>query len=181
MVLSSADSVGRCSPDRIRVIRRSILVASTGKMSFKQSTCSRTTWARNRYDWLQQVARRLSTTTPGAGTFPRGRGPNGLVRPRQLGHICGAERRPEDARQSTRYVIHRMCTEASTAYNGTNAGVANQCGLYVPVTSGSAGGSMSVGSATFEGIPQIYYRITTRVDGPRNTISIIQVSVLVQA
>jgi type IV pilus assembly protein PilX len=77
-----------------------------------------------------------------------------------------------------RYVIHRMCTEPNTAYNGTNAGVPNNCALNTPTSGGGSGGSMAVGSPQFQGIPQIYYRITTRVEGPRNTVSIVQVSVL---
>jgi hypothetical protein len=38
---------------------------------------------------------------------------------------------------------------------------------------------MAVGAPQFLGTPQLYYRITTRVDGPRDTVSIIQTSVLV--
>jgi hypothetical protein len=38
---------------------------------------------------------------------------------------------------------------------------------------------MSVGAPQFIGTPQIYYRITTRVEGPRDTVSVIQTSVLV--
>jgi Tfp pilus assembly protein PilX len=87
---------------------------------------------------------------------------------------------PDAAGNVVRYVIHRMCTEPNTVYNGSNAGVPNQCALYYPITAATSGGSMSVGSTTFEGIPQLFYRVTTRVDGPRNTISITQVSVLIQ-
>ena len=49
-----------------------------------------------------------------------------------------------------------------------------------PQGGASTGGSMTVGSNQFEGIPQLYYRVTTRVDGPRNTITIVQMSVLIQ-
>jgi len=79
-----------------------------------------------------------------------------------------------------RYVVHRMCTQPATAYNGNNAGVANQCALSIPVSGGGAGGSMAVGSTQFPGAPQLYYRITTRVDGPRNTVSIVQVTMQIQ-
>ena len=60
---------------------------------------------------------------------------------------------------------------------GSNAGVPNECALSV-TSGGAAGGSMSVGATQFEGIPALYYRITTRIDGPRNTVSIVQVSVV---
>lgn len=82
---------------------------------------------------------------------------------------------PDAAGNRVRYIVHRMCTIAG-AYNA----VGNECALYYPTSGASSGGSMAVGSTQFEGIPQLFYRVTTRVDGPRNTISIIQVSVMIQ-
>jgi type IV pilus assembly protein PilX len=81
-----------------------------------------------------------------------------------------------------KYIIHRMCDCSDVSYNGKCAGgvIDQSCALYYPTSGGSAGGSMSVGSPQFEGIPQIYYRITVRVDGPRNTVSVTQVTVLIQ-
>jgi Tfp pilus assembly protein PilX len=87
---------------------------------------------------------------------------------------------PDASGNVIRYIIHRMCTQPDTPYNGDNAGVANECGLYYPLTSAAQGGSMTVGSPQFLGTPQLYYRVTTRVDGPRNTLSVVQTSVLVQ-
>jgi Tfp pilus assembly protein PilX len=75
----------------------------------------------------------------------------------------------------TRYMIHRMCT-LTGAYNATG----NACAVYYPSGSTCAGCSMSVGAAQYAGQPQLYYRITTRVDGPHDTISIIQANVLLQ-
>lgn len=75
-------------------------------------------------------------------------------------------------------IIHRMCTQPNTTYNGNGAGgVANICSLYFPTSGASTGGSMSVGSFTFQGNPQLYYRITSRVQGPHNTFSFIQTMV----
>lgn len=75
-------------------------------------------------------------------------------------------------------IIHRMCTQPNTTYNGNGAGgVANICSLYFPTSGASTGGSMSVGSFTFQGNPQLYYRITSRVQGPRNTFSFVQTMV----
>ncbi len=86
---------------------------------------------------------------------------------------------PDAAGNIVRFVIHRMCTEAETPYNGKNAGVENQCALAYPLSSAALGGSVSTGAPVFEGIPNLYYRVTTRVDGPRNTVSVIQSSVLI--
>ena len=71
-----------------------------------------------------------------------------------------------------RYMIHRLC-DATGNPNSTT------CGLYYGTSTGGAGGSMAVGSPLFLGTPQLYYRVTTRVDGPRGTVSVIQSSVLV--
>lgn len=84
----------------------------------------------------------------------------------------------EDATGNTvSYLIHRMCTEANTPYNGSNAGVVNQCAMSASTSTPSAGGSMSVGSYSFAGTPQVYYRITVRTQGPRNTESYVQAMV----
>jgi hypothetical protein len=63
------------------------------------------------------------------------------------------------------------------AYNSSNPD--NECALYYPSGSGTSGGSMAVGAPQFVGTPQLYYRVTTRVEGPRDTVSVIQTSVLV--
>jgi Tfp pilus assembly protein PilX len=78
-----------------------------------------------------------------------------------------------------RFIVHRMCTLSDIAYNGNVGLQANECGLYYPVSTAAIGGSMAVGSPLFIGTPQLYYRVTTRVDGPRDTVSIIQSSVLI--
>jgi type IV pilus assembly protein PilX len=74
------------------------------------------------------------------------------------------------------YVIHRMCKDPDKPYNGTD----QQCATSFPSGAGSSGGSMAVGATVFEGNPQLYYRITARVVGPRNTVSIVQAVVLLQ-
>jgi type IV pilus assembly protein PilX len=70
-----------------------------------------------------------------------------------------------------RYVIHRMCLTPDSSWNG------NQCGRF-PTRSSREGGSQTTTSPPFEGPPMLFYRITTRVDGPRNTVSVIQSTVL---
>jgi type IV pilus assembly protein PilX len=85
---------------------------------------------------------------------------------------------PDATGNVARYIIHRMCSQPNTAYNGANAGVNNQCALSVSTSAAASGGSMGVGSATFTPTPNIYYRATVRVDGPRNTISVVQVTLL---
>lgn len=68
------------------------------------------------------------------------------------------------AGNTTRYIIHRMCPTAGSVTGQICA---------ISTTSGSAGGgSMSVGSTVFTSTNSVYYRIMSRVDGPRNSSSI---------
>jgi len=77
------------------------------------------------------------------------------------------------------YMIHRMCTQPNTAYNGANGGVTNTCALTMPTGAAATGGSMSVGAYAFAGTPQVYYRVTSRIRGPRNTESFVQAMIAV--
>jgi len=78
------------------------------------------------------------------------------------------------------YVIHRMCSEPHTAYNGTGpSGNANQCHMTLPTGGSTTGGSMRVGADVYQGNPQLYYRITAKVVGPRNSVSIVQAVVAI--
>jgi type IV pilus assembly protein PilX len=79
-----------------------------------------------------------------------------------------------------KYVIHRMCSQPDAPYNGSNAGVANQCALTFTSGGSGEGSSMAIGSTQPSGDAQLYYRVTARVDGPRNTVSIVQMSVLLK-
>jgi type IV pilus assembly protein PilX len=73
------------------------------------------------------------------------------------------------------YVVHRMCTQANTAYNGTGGtGVPNQCATLAATNPGQTGNSQSIGGSGFQPPPQLYYRVTTLVTGPRNSQSVVQ-------
>jgi Tfp pilus assembly protein PilX len=86
----------------------------------------------------------------------------------------------DSAGNKVSYIINRMCTEPNTAFNGVGAtGVANQCAMYFPSTAGNTGSSMASGSFTFQGNPQIYYRISVLVTGPRGTTAVTQAMVLI--
>jgi type IV pilus assembly protein PilX len=74
------------------------------------------------------------------------------------------------------YKVHRMCTQSNAAYNAAN----NRCALTVKTGGTSPGGSLGIGATQFLGNPMIYFRITTRVDGPRNTRMVTQTVVALQ-
>jgi len=84
------------------------------------------------------------------------------------------------------YQIHRMCNCADTLYNSTSAGCpqGNQCALDSPAGTGAPpppteGESFTVGRSGYLQDPRVYYRITVRTQGPRNTVSYIQSMVAV--
>ncbi len=163
-----------------------------GNMAFKQSALmGADRGAQAGYAWLvaNSAETTLQNTNSAAGYFSSRTATepdwfndanwgNAVSLPNEFGQVGS----PDAAGNVVRYLIHRMCNCADVPYNANCAGTttANVCGLFYPSSGGSAGGSMSVGSPQFEGIPQLYYRITSRVDGPRNTVSVIQVTVLIQ-
>jgi type IV pilus assembly protein PilX len=82
---------------------------------------------------------------------------------------------PDQSGNVVKYIIHRMCTQA-----GFGPGVNdNQCGYFYPPTNKQESNSKTIGQFKYEGTPQLYYRITTRVEGPRNNITIVQTNVLI--
>jgi len=75
------------------------------------------------------------------------------------------------------YIIHRMCDQTG-AYA---AGGTIQCATSSStVTTGMSQGSASYGSYAITGKTRIYYRITTRTAGVRNTESFVQTQVLIE-
>lgn len=75
------------------------------------------------------------------------------------------------AGNSASYIIHRLCQIA-----GDPNSTANTCANYQSSTSTSPKrGEMKYGeNKRFEPLPVAYYRITSRVKGPRNTVSFIE-------
>jgi hypothetical protein len=72
-----------------------------------------------------------------------------------------------------RYVIHRMCQNPDSPPD-------ENCLMFYPPSLAGEGQSKQVGSPAYDGIASYYYRVTTRVEGPRNNVTVIQTSVLVQ-
>jgi type II secretory pathway pseudopilin PulG len=79
------------------------------------------------------------------------------------------------------YVINRVCnapgdSNAIFAKDGVTPMVCSTIGA--GVSEGSTRGGGSYGNTPLTGESQTYYRITTRIDGPRNTVRYIQASVV---
>lgn len=72
----------------------------------------------------------------------------------------------DGAGNTVSYVIHRLCNSPGTpAYPGCS---------WPPVDTGSSGNSYGAGVVALASIRQVYYRITVRVRGPRNTTALVQ-------
>lgn len=151
-----------------------------GNLGFKQSSLGSADKGLDAgYKWL--IARAgtadLNNNNPGEGYLSS----SGGIEPKwsdaaawaTAAYLDGGAEDPAGNKIS--YVIHRLCTEENTPYNEVGAtGQSNKCATYKGVGGGSTGGSMAVGAPQHEGNPQIFYRITARSEGPRNTVSYVQ-------
>lgn len=81
---------------------------------------------------------------------------------------------PDGSGNTVRYVIHRMCM--TPGLNESDTG--QSCSKYFPANQRIDSGSKSIGQAQFDSNFQMYYRVTTRVDGPRNNVTITQTALL---
>lgn len=68
------------------------------------------------------------------------------------------------------YLIHRLCEGEEVPYSGTNC--------VRPLDSVAEGSSKSAMAPLPEKPTSVYYRVTARVSGPRNTVSFVQTTVL---
>ncbi len=75
---------------------------------------------------------------------------------------------------TVKYLIHRMCAVPGLQENENN----QSCSKFFPANQKLDSGSKSVGQAQYEGNFQMYYRVTTRVDGPRNNVTVTQTALL---
>ena len=81
---------------------------------------------------------------------------------------------PDASGNTVKYVIHRMCAQPGLQENEGN----QECSHYFPPSQKLDSNSKSIGQAQYEGLFQLFYRVTTRVEGPRNNVTITQTSVL---
>jgi type IV pilus assembly protein PilX len=72
---------------------------------------------------------------------------------------------------SVRYVIHRLCATPNLAPNDP----AQRCSDSTANNAGASKGGAAYGSTPFTPAASPFYRVTTRVVGPRNTLSYTQV------
>lgn len=74
------------------------------------------------------------------------------------------------------YIIQRMCDQTGAYVAGTV-----QCATSSSsVATGGSQGSSSYGSYAITGKAMMYYRITSRIEGPRNTVGYVQSQILIE-
>lgn len=77
---------------------------------------------------------------------------------------------PDIAGNRVSFVIHRMCRVAG-ASSGSGAPANQEC---VNLVDPEKGGPKEAGSKALSNTTQVYFRITARIEGPKNTVSYIQ-------
>jgi len=71
------------------------------------------------------------------------------------------------------YVVHRMCA-LTGPISGTGAPPKQEC---VTISDPGKGGPKEAGTTALVGTSQVYYRVTARIAGPKNTVSYVQTMV----
>lgn len=82
----------------------------------------------------------------------------------------------DSAGNAVSYIIQRLCAKEGDPFD-TNVTTNPQCVVPPPVASNNQGNSQVAGTVTLVDSNQQYYRITSRIQGPRNTLSYIQLVV----
>lgn len=72
------------------------------------------------------------------------------------------------------YVIHRLCDVAGDPASASVSCIKSASGGGSGASDSGTKGVVAYGSAALPGISTLYYRVTVRVQGPRNTLSYVQ-------
>jgi type IV pilus assembly protein PilX len=154
----------------------------SGNLAFKQSSVlASDRGIQAGFEWLTNNITSLPNSDLGRGYFSsiQGGDPDWFAENVWANAVTLA---PDVNGNTVQFIIHRLCTQPETAYNGDNAGVPNQCATSLAAAApnnADVGNSMQIGASSYLNNPMVYYRITSRVLGPRNTVSIVQATVMV--
>lgn len=164
----------------VRSVDTTTLVA--GNLTFKQrATHAGDEGIRQAFLWLRDTATNnpanLNNTNAASGYYSTQHADDPNWNP-ATNWPAGAVTLATDAGGNTvSYVIHRLCILPGLAYNAPN----QQCATHSGSSTAAAGGSQSVDAPEFTGVVYVYYRVTARIDGPRNTVSFVQSLMLAPA
>ena len=159
----------------IRGVDTANLIA--GNLAFKQNATHGGDWGvEQARAWLQaQAAPNLYVDVPGRYSAAMQSGVDFTAtdpaKPDFDWGVNSFDAGADPAGNQVSYVIHRMCEAAG------NPGSVNCVRTSAGGTVGGTKGGATYGGAALPSTSQIYYRITARVTGPRNTVSYVQVMV----
>lgn len=161
-------------------IMRSVDTATliAGNLAFKQATIqSADNGVEQAYTWMLANRAALANTNLGAGYYSSRPGADPDWND-PLTWASAITLGADAAGNTTSYLVHRLCNCPDTAYNGTCAtGASQQCALTSASTTApppGEGDSFAVGAPGYLTDPMVFYRVTVRTQGPRNTSSYVQ-------
>jgi hypothetical protein len=161
----------------MRSVDTSSVVA--GNLAFKQSTLGGTDIAvETAYRWLMSNATgaTLQSDVPAQGYYSsQGAEPDWSAESSWTGALCMNSCAADANGNAAWYIVQRMCTQPNQAYNAATNSCAQSQGGSASVCANSAG----FGVPPMECVPSLYYRITARVTGPRNSVSVVQIIVAI--
>lgn len=162
----------------MRSVDTATLVA--GNLAFKQGTIqSSDNGIEQAYQWLLANRASLVNDNPAQGYYSSQAMPN-WNDPTQWANAVTVG--TDAAGNTVSYLIHRMCVCPNRPYNVDCPPLNQQCALTTPPTTPpppAQGDSFAVGAPGYLQDPQVYYRITVRTVGPRNTTSYVQAMVAI--
>lgn len=162
-----------------RAVDTATMVA--GNLTYKQRTVhAADEGVRAAYIWLQDKAANapsdLNNTNTGAGYYSSQHADDPSWNPVTSWPSSGTVTAGTDGGgNTTSYIIHRLCTQPGLAHNEGS----NKCASYTSSNNSNVGGSLTSDAANFTGITYIYFRVTAKVVGPRNSTSYIQTLMLI--
>lgn len=140
---------------------RTWLMANTGSLNADQTTLG---YYATRQDSLDLTGNRTEGGTDGVDWD--GTDPSQPVKARSLGAL-------DSSGNTIFYLIHRMCSVP-----GSINLPAQSCATASVSGAGSTQGDVSYSDYALKLKNQVYYRVTTRVNGPKNTVSYVQAVIL---
>jgi type IV pilus assembly protein PilX len=158
----------------LRSVNAGLLIA--GNLSFKRSaTVAADFGLEQARGWISSPPASVDFTVDGAGGVARGAGYYASYA--QFANLTTSAWTDANSVEVTgtpvsdykiRYVIHRLC-------QGAGVVEASTCILGAGNTSSSMT-STHYGTPSFANVGNVYYRITARIQGPKNTVSYVQAS-----
>lgn len=164
-----------------------------GNVAFKKSALmSSDRGVQVAYQWLSANQPSLNSDSPGSGYFSslpdNGGSPGSTLAVwndrnwvAESAWTSAVTLSSDAAGNTTQYVIQRMCKLAGVAFDpeGANGQVCIKRSLSKG-NSQNAGGEEGGSGSSYNGAYMVYYRVTTRVKGPRNAVSITQSTITVK-